>query len=191
MTQIVLFHHVQGLTPGLVAFADALRAAGHTVHTPDLFGGRTFATVEDGLAFTAAEAEWPEWIERAALAIDDLPGEVVYGGFSFGTGAVHKLAQSKPGALGALFFHGFVHPQWMGPLPGGVPVQIHAKADDPFFLEDGGTDGARDAIKDLAQAELFVYDGDQHLFADSSLAAYDPAATDLLTERVIAFLAAV
>ena len=46
MTEVLMFHHAQGLTPGLRAFADVLRAAGHTVHAPDLFDGRTFGSIE-------------------------------------------------------------------------------------------------------------------------------------------------
>ena len=49
MAEVVLFHHAQGLTAGVNAFADDLRRAGHTVHTPDLFGGRTFPTIEEGI----------------------------------------------------------------------------------------------------------------------------------------------
>lgn len=184
MAELVLFHHIQGLTPGLVAFADNLRADGHTVHTPDLFDGRTFDSIEEGQAF-AFEGGWEQWPDRALAAVADLPGDVVYGGFSFGTGPVQACAQRRPGALGALFFHGFVDPKWMGPLPEGIPVQIHAMADDPYFLEDGGADGARA----IAGAEVFLYDGAQHLFTDSSLEAYDAGATALLLDRVKAFLA--
>ncbi len=50
MAEVLLFHHAQGQTPGFLAFADELRAAGHTVHTPDLYDGKTFATVDEGVA---------------------------------------------------------------------------------------------------------------------------------------------
>ncbi len=56
MTEIVLFHHAQGLTPGIDAFADELRRAGHTVHTPDLYDGHTFDTLEEGLGTPSGSA---------------------------------------------------------------------------------------------------------------------------------------
>ena len=71
--------------------------------------------------------------------------------------------------------------------PEGVPVQIHGKEGDEFFDED--LPAARRLAGFPASAELFVHPGDQHLFADSSLAEYDPEASALLVERVQAFLA--
>src|SRR5207248_3265990 len=106
VTEIVLFHHAQGLTPGLVALADRWRAGGHVVHTPDVYEGRPFATLAAGLAH-AESGGFPELIDSA----------------------------------------------------------------DP-------------------SVELFVYPGDQHLFVDSSLPDFDPAAAALFGERVEAFLAA-
>lgn len=97
MTEVVLFHHAQGLTPGIVAFADELRRAGHTVHTPDLFTGRTFDTVEEGVGHVE-EIGFGEVIERGARAVDGLPGELVYAGFSLGVLPAQSLAQTRPGA---------------------------------------------------------------------------------------------
>ena len=51
MAEVLLIHHIQGLTDGVRAFADDLRAGGHTVHVPDLYDGHTFATIEEGFAF--------------------------------------------------------------------------------------------------------------------------------------------
>jgi dienelactone hydrolase len=73
--------------------------------------------------------------------------------------------------------------------PEGVPAQIHGKDADPFFLED--LDAARALVASTDQAELFLYPGKEHLFADSSLPEYDASAAALLTERVLAFLDAV
>src|SRR6478736_5449464 len=81
MATVLLFHHLQGLTPGVVAFADALRKAGHTVHTPDLFGGRTFASIEEGAAFTHSD-DAPDVDALAYAAAAELPADVVYLGFS-------------------------------------------------------------------------------------------------------------
>ncbi len=63
MAEVLLFHHAQGLTPGIRAFADELRAAGHTVHTPDLFDGRTFASIDEGMA-AVKEIGFDEILER-------------------------------------------------------------------------------------------------------------------------------
>jgi len=188
MTELVLFHHAQGLTPGVVAFADELRRAGHTVHTPDLFAGRTFATVEEGVAH-AGEIGFDEVMERGVRAADGLPAELVYGGFSLGVMPAQTLAQTRPGARGALLFQACVPTSEFGsPWPAGVPVQIHGMDADPFFVEEGDLDAARALVAEAQDAELFLYPGDQHLFADTSLPSYDAHATTLLTERVLGFL---
>jgi dienelactone hydrolase len=188
MAEIVLFHHAQGLTPGVVAFADELRRAGHTVHTPDAYDGNTFATLDEGLAY-AKKVGFGEVAERGVRAVDDLPGEVVYGGFSLGVMAAQQLAQTRPGAAGALFFHSCLPTSEFGGWPTGVPVQIHGMEGDSFFADDGDLDAAKALVEETDGAELFVYPGDKHLFADSSLASYDEQATAVLTERVLAFLA--
>ena len=188
MTEIVLFHHAQGLTPGVISFADELRQAGHTVHTPDLFEGRTFATVEEGVAH-ADEIGFGEVIERGVRAVDGLPSELVYAGFSLGVLPAQKLAQTRPGARGALLFHSCVPISEFGDAwPEGVPVQIHAMDADPYFVDEGDIDAARALVEQVDVAELFLYPGDRHLFADSSLPSYDAEAAALLRERVNAFL---
>jgi dienelactone hydrolase len=73
--------------------------------------------------------------------------------------------------------------------PDDVPVQVHGKEDDPFFVED--LEAARELVDSTERALLFLYPGEEHLFADSSLPAFDPAAAALLTQRVLAFLEAV
>jgi dienelactone hydrolase len=192
MTEILLFHHVQGLTAGLVRFADRLRAAGHTVHTPDLFEGQVFDTIPDGMAHVRREGA-PDYDALADEVVDGLPESLVYAGFSFGGGQAQRLAQLRPGARGALLFDTCypISGEWaFGPWPEGVPVQVHGMDRDPFFSEEGGDlDAARELVATVDVAELFVYPGDQHLFADDSLASYDADAAALLTERVLAFLA--
>jgi dienelactone hydrolase len=116
---------------------------------------------------------------------------VVYAGFSLGVIPAQQLAQTRPGARGALLFYSCVPvSEFGGTWPDEVPVQVHAMDADPFFTEEGDIDAARALVEQAKDGELFLYPGDQHLFADSSLAAYDAAATALLTERVLAFLAA-
>ena len=190
MAEVLLFHHAQGQTAGFHAFADELRKAGHTVHTPDLFDGRTFESIEAGMAY-AEEIGFPEKvIERAERAAADLPAELVYAGFSLGVVPAQKLAQTRPGARGALLFYSCVPVSAFGSSwPADVPVQIHGMDADPFFVGEGDVDAAREIVASGAPAELFLYPGDQHYFADSSLPSYDAAATALLTRRVLDFLA--
>src|ERR1051325_6755268 len=97
MTVVMLYHHVQGLTDGVRSFADDLRQAGHTVLTPDLFDGRTFETIEEGMPF-AREAGFGALAERGVAAAEGIGPEVVYGGFSFGVMVAQQLAQNRPGA---------------------------------------------------------------------------------------------
>ena len=189
MAEVLLFHHAQGLNTGVVAFADDLRAAGHTVHTPDLYAGRTFATLEEGVAH-AKELGFDNVTEAGVQTADGMPAELVYAGFSLGAGAAQKLAQTRPGAKGALLFHAAFEPTEFGPSwPADVPVQIHAMADDPEFNNEWDLPAAQALVAAAADAELFLYAGDQHLFADRSLAAYDAQAAALMTRRVLGFLA--
>jgi dienelactone hydrolase len=188
MTEVVLFHHAQGLTPGVLAFADELRRAGHTVHAPDLFEGRTFDTVDEGVGH-ARKIGFEQVIERGVRAVDGLPTGLVYAGVSLGVLPAQKLAQTRAGARGALLFHSFVPVSEFGSWPDGVPVQVHAMDADPYFVDEGDLDDARALVAEADDAALFLYPGDQHLFADSSLASYDADAAALLTKRVLDFLA--
>ena len=188
MTQVVLFHHAQGLTPGVAAFADALREGGHSVHTPDLFGGRTFDSIEAGMSYVE-DAGFEHVVEQGLSAAEAYPAEVVYAGFSFGVVPAQKLAQTRAAARGALLCYSCVPTSVFGPWPAGVPVQIHGMDADPVFVGEGDLDAARALVDDVEAAELFLYPGDQHYFADSSLRSYDPEATALLTKRALDFLA--
>jgi len=192
MAEVVLFHHVQGLTDGLRAFAQDLRAGGHTVHTPDLFDGERPATIDDGIAFVQSVGE--ELLdERADQVVTDLPPGLVYAGFSFGAATAQRFAQNRPGARGALLYESCmpITGEWaFGPWPDGVPVQIHGMDRDPFFALGGDLDAARElvAMAGPELAELFIYPGDRHLFADRSLPSYDDGATALLLQRSREFL---
>ncbi|OWV77583.1 dienelactone hydrolase [Rhizobium sp. R634] len=193
MAEVLLFHHAQGLTPGVRAFADGIRAAGHTVHVPDLFGGRTFPSIDEGLAYIG-EIGFDDMRERGVRIADDLPPALVYAGFSFGVLPAQKLAQTRPGARGALLFHSClpISGEWaFGPWPEGVPVEIHGMDNDPIFAGEGDIDAAREIVGKVEDAELFLYPGDRHYFADSSLPSYDADAAALLTARVLEFLARV
>ena len=189
MADIVVFHHAQGLTPGVVDFADGRRCAGHTVRTPDLFEGRTFDTVDQGVGH-AHQIGFDTVIDRGAQAVDGLQAGLVYAGFSLGVLPAQALAQTRPGARAALLFHACVSVCEFGTSwPDDVPVQVHAMQADPFFVNGGDLDAARALVDEAADAELFLYPGDLHLFADSSLPSFDAAASALLTQRVLTFLA--
>ncbi len=191
MAEVVLFHHAQGLTAGVEAFAVALRDAGHDVHTPDLFGGgRTFGTIEDGMAHVH-EVGFGVIAERGAAAVRELPEALVYAGFSLGVVPAQMLAQTRAGARGALLYYSCVPIEEFGPWPADLPVQVHGMADDPIFVGEGDVHAARALVAQADDAELFLYDGDDHYFADASLPSYDAEATALLLQRTLGFLARV
>jgi dienelactone hydrolase len=192
MTEVLLYHHIQGLTDGVRAFADELRQAGHTVHTPDLFDGRTFTTMDDAFAFVREAGDALD--AKADAAAQALPEGLVYAGISWGVGSAQRLAQTRSGARGALLYEAcfpITGEYAFGPWPDGVPVQVHGKADDEFFAHEGDIDSARELVATIGpdQAELFVYPGDEHLFVDSSLPGYDADAAALVTQRTREFLA--
>ena len=187
MTDVVVFHHAQGLTDGVRWFADQLRAAGHRVTVPDLYDDKTFATLEDGIGY-AQEVGFGTIIERGAAAVEGLPNEVVYAGFSLGVLPAQMLAQTRPGAKGALLLHACVPvSEFGGTWPDDTPVQVHGMDADPLFVEED-LGAARELVQLTWAAELFLYPGDKHLFADPSLPDYDEAATALLLQRVLGFL---
>lgn len=188
MAEVLLFHHAQGRTPGVVAFADELRRAGHTVHVPDLYDGRTFDDLEAGVGY-AREVGFGTILERGADVAEGLPAGLVYAGFSLGVMPAQRLAQLRPGAAGALLLSACIPADEFGaPWPQKVPVQVHSMDGDTMFVDEGDLDAARELVASADGADLFLYPGDKHLFADSSLPSYDAAAARLLTERVIAFL---
>lgn len=190
MAEVLLFHHALGQTPGFHAFADDLRKAGHTVHTPDLYDGRTFATIDDGVAH-ARKIGFEEILERGVRTAGGLPPGLVYAGFSMGVMPAQKLAQTRPGARGALFFDACLPVSEFGETwPANVPVQIHAMDADPSFVDEGDIEAARALLQAAPHAELFLYPGDRHLFADRSLPSYDAGAAAKLEARVLEFLAA-
>jgi dienelactone hydrolase len=188
MAEVLLFHHAQGLTTGVRDFADTLQEAGHTVHTPDLYDGRVFGSLQEGLGY-AQEVGFGTLMQRGKDAAEKLDPELVYVGFSLGVMPAQMLAQTRPGAKGAALLHSCVPPsEFGGAWPEGLPVQVHGMDADEIFVDEGDLDAARALVDSATDAELFLYPGDQHLFADNSLSAYDEQAASLLTERVLVFL---
>jgi dienelactone hydrolase len=185
MADVILFHHVLGPTPGVHAFADGLRAAGHRVSVPDLLEGARFDTIEAGVAHAEAVG-FDTIIARGVAAASELPASSVYAGFSLGALPAQKLAQTRPGALAALLYHSAVPPETFGgPWPDRVALQIHFNDNDPWAGED------REAAEALASsgAELFIYPGSTHLFTDESLPDHDPASAALVLDRTLRLLA--
>ncbi len=169
MAQILLFHHAHGLTSGVRDFAEKLRQAGHSVHIPDLYEGRLFDNLDEGVAY-ARQVGFGSIIERGRLAAERLPCELVYAGFSLGVMPAQMLAQSRPGAKGALLFDACVPIyEFGGAWPQGVPVQIHGMDADKSFVEEGDLDAARALVASTPNAQLFLYPGNKHLFADNRL----------------------
>ena len=188
MAEVLLFHHAQGLTPGVSAFAEDLRGAGHVVHTPDLYDDKTFDDLDEGVGY-AREVGFGTILERGQAAAEGLPNELVYVGFSLGAMPAQMLAQTRPGARGAVLFHSAIPPsEFDGEWPEGVPLQMHIMEGDPWADEDLPV--ARELDETVDSAELFLYPGDQHLFADSSLPGYDEGATTLARQRVLSLLGA-
>jgi dienelactone hydrolase len=191
MAEVLLFHHALGLTAGCVAIADDLRAAGHVVHAPDLYDGRTFAAMDEGVEY-AQQVGFDTILERGRLAAGSLPNELVYAGISLGVLPAQLLAQTRPGAKGLLAVSACIPPEeFGGPWPAGVPVQIHMMDADPIVVHEGDLDAARRLAQTVEDSELFLYPGDRHLFADRSLPAHSEDAAALLKERVLGFLSRV
>ena len=185
-----MLHHAQGLTAGVRAFADVLRQAGHTVHAPDLYDGRTFPTLAAGQAH-ADQVGIDEIRRRGVQAAQGLTPDLVYLGFSLGVLPAQQLAQTRAGARGAVLLEACAPVTEFGTAwPAGVPVQIHGMSEDRHFSGEGDLANARDLVTKVMGGELFVYPGNRHLFTDSSLSTYDPEATALVTKRVLEFMAA-
>ena len=188
MAEVLVFHHAHGLTKGVLDFAEELRRAGHEAHVPDLYEGHVFDSLDEGLAY-AKETGFEEILERGVRAADGLPPGLVYAGFSLGVMPAQKLAQTRAGARGALLFHACIPTSEFGTdWPAGVPVQVHGMDADPMFVDEGDIDAARALVELADHGELFLYRGDQHLFADHTLPSYDEEASAVLTRRVLDFL---
>ena len=187
MAEIVLYHHIQGLTDGVRALADSLRSGGHTVHAPDLFDGELPATISDGAALTK-RIGGDVLDQRADALVAEMPADLVYAGVSWGAAIAQRLAQTRAGARAALLYEAClpVTGEWaIGPWPDGVAVQVHGMEHDPFFGLEGDVDAARELVSIVGpeRGELYVYPGDRHLFTDSSLPSYDAEATALVVSR--------
>ena len=195
MAEVVLFHSVLGLRPGVIAAADRLRAAGHTVHTPDLYDGETFDELDDGMRKEEALG-YREITRRAREAVARLPEGLVFAGFSMGVAHAELLSASRPGVLGAVLMHGAVPVEVLSEYfgidrwPEGVPVQVHYAVSDPWVEAEEEVAPLKAAVTGAgADFEAYTYPGSGHLFADPDLPEYDREASEEMWERVLAFLA--
>jgi len=186
MAEVVLFHHVQGLTDGVRALADALAEGGHTVHTPDLFDGARPGSLEEGIAHAQGLDE-SVVEERVTRALAGLPDDLVFAGISWGAAVAQQLAQTRAGARGALLYESClsVSGEWaIGPWPDGVPFQVHGMDHDPIFALEGDLDAARGLVESTGDlGAVYTYPGDRHLFLDSTLPTYDAEATARVVQR--------
>ncbi|MGI9616896.1 MAG: dienelactone hydrolase family protein [Acidimicrobiales bacterium] len=192
MVDVVLFHHVQGLTDGVKAFAERLAGETHRVHTPDLYRGARAANLEEGFEIKNSIGD-QLLAARAEQALDGLGPGLVYAGISLGVMTAQKMAQTRPDARGALLYEACIPiaGEWaFGPWPNGLAVQVHGMDDDEFFAHEGDLDAARELVMTVGPevGELFTYAGNRHLFVDSSLPSYDVQATALVVERSQALL---
>ena len=194
MAEVVLFHSVLGLRPGVITAAERLLAAGHTVHTPDLYDGEVFDDFDDGSRKEDALG-YQEIARRAREAVAGLPAGLVFAGFSLGAVHAEVLAASRPDALGAVLMHGAVPVEGLSEYfgvdrwPEGVPVQVHYAASDPWVEAEEEVTPLGDAVRGAgAEFEDHAYPGSGHLFTDPDLPEYDPASSEEMWERVLAFL---
>jgi dienelactone hydrolase len=191
VAEIVLFHSALGLRPGVVSAADRLRAAGHTVHTPDLFEGDAPLDAYAPAMARIRAIGIPTLAARARAAVEPLPRSLVYAGFSIGASFAAMLAATRPGARAALLLHGAPDPAKLGlaAWPAAAPVQIHFMLDDRWRTNSAITKLARLVRRSGAECTVFDYPGSAHLFADPGLPAeFDPQAAELMWARVIEVL---
>ena len=187
VVDVVLFHHVLGLTDGVREFAERLAGERHRVYTPDLYHGAVASSLEEGFEIKNGIGD-QTLAARAEHALEGFAPGLVYAGISLGVMTAQRLAQTRPDARGALLYEACVPitGEWaFGPWPEGLAVQVHGMDDDEFFAHEGDLDAARELVMTVGPevGELFTYPGNGHLFVDSSLPSYNAEATALVVER--------
>jgi dienelactone hydrolase len=186
VSTLVLFHSAYGRTPGMDAIAERFAMAGHTVHTPDVYEGKTFTDAEEGVGHSQ-EVGFSTLVDRAKAACADLGEEIVFGGFSLGAALAQQMGKNDPRARGVLLCHGGGFPKptrWQQQ----VPVQAHFAVDDGWRSPGTIETLLESATRAGAQAEYFLYPGDAHLFADPTTSDYSEDNAELLFDRALTFL---
>lgn len=190
MTDVLLFHHVLGVTDGIRWFADELRSAGHDVTIADLWDGQTYPSIEAGVAH-AQEVGFGNVIERGAALAGELPAGAVVIGMSLGALPAQKVAMTRPGIGGAVLLYSAIPAEeFGGPWPADVAVQIHIAEEDEN-LEEGELEGAKALADEAADGAIFLYPGTAHLIAEKGFADFDPESAALILSRTKEFLARV
>ncbi|GLW70711.1 dienelactone hydrolase [Kitasatospora phosalacinea] len=189
MAEIVLFHSAYGLRPAVAAAADRLRAAGHTVHTPDLYEGETFDELEEGMAYRDRVGN-DELLRRAVGAVAPLlpaRGGLVYAGFSLGGSLAQNLALADEQARGLLLLHGTSDLREDAATE--IPVQLHVAEPDAFESEDWLNTWYLLMTRAGADVEVHRYRGAGHLYTDPDLPDHDAEAAERTWAAALAFLA--
>ncbi|MEW2156725.1 dienelactone hydrolase family protein [Streptomyces sp. NPDC007189] len=184
---IMLFHSAYGLRPAVRDAADRLRRAGHEVWTPDLFEGRTFDTVEEGMEFNESVGK-EELLKRAVLAAAPYSDRgLVYAGFSLGASVAQTLALGDDKARGLLLLHGTsdIAPN---ASTDGLPVQLHVAEPDPFETDDWLTAWYLQMGRAGADVEVYRYPAAGHLYTDPGLPDYDREAAEATWRVALGFL---
>ncbi|MEV6376828.1 dienelactone hydrolase family protein [Micromonospora musae] len=185
MGHVVLFHSVYGLRPAVLAAAERLRAAGHQVSTPDLYGVPAAETVEEGFALLEKIGQ-DVVLGRAAEAVAQLPPETVLAGFSMGAGVAGALLAERPATAGLLLLHGTGgSPAAVRP---GLPVQLHLAEPDSYEPPEEVDEWRTAMTAAGAQLEVFRYPGVGHLFTDPDVPDHDAAGAETTWTRVESFL---
>ncbi|MEU9169406.1 dienelactone hydrolase family protein [Streptomyces sp. NPDC048420] len=184
---IMLFHSTYGLRPAVRQAADRLREAGHEVWTPDLFEGRTFETVEEGMEFNEGIGK-DELLKRAVLAAAPYSERgLVYAGFSLGASIAQTLALGDEKARGLLLLHGTsdIAPNV---TVDDLPVQLHVAEPDPFETDDWLSAWYLQLGRTGADVEVYRYAGAGHLYTDPDLPDYDEEAAEATWRVALGFL---
>ncbi|KAB1130546.1 dienelactone hydrolase family protein [Micromonospora sp. DT46] len=185
MGHVVLFHSAYGLRPAVLTAADRLRAAGHHVVTPDLYGAPAVDTIEAGFALLGEVGEVAV-MGRARAALHEAPPEAVLAGFSMGAAVAGALLAERPAAAALLLLHGAGGaPEAVRP---GLPVQLHMADPDEYPPEPELGRWQRAITGAGAELSVHRYPGVGHLYTDPDLPDHDPAAASRTWERAVAFL---
>jgi len=196
--EIVLFHSVLGLRPGVKKAAEKLQNQEYIVHTPNLYDeGVIFDDYEKADAYLQSIGSYPELLKRTRESVVDLPDELIYAGFSNGGASAEYLALTRPKARAAILFSGALPLEMLLEIggdqqqnwPKSVPVQLHYTKNDPFRNQEW-IDSFRESVSSSqAQLNFYEYPGEGHLFTDDSLPnEYNEESSKQLWERVFKFL---
>jgi dienelactone hydrolase len=185
--EIVIFHSALGLRPGLLGWAEQLRASGFTVHTPDLYDGEYFQDASGAIA-KIQELGFDWILARSLAAVSALPNDLIYMGFSNGGACAELAAATRPGARAAILVGAPLPIRDLGwKLWPRIPIQIHFGDQDRLRRQQVIDALAQRVNESGATVEQHDYPGAAHHFADCDHADFNPEASALLLRRVQEF----